>query len=368
VVEGVIAAGSDSTIINLSRTVQLTTANTHKPEIGAKVTVDDQQGVSYPLSEADSGRYAAQPLNLDNSHKYRLDITTTDGQTYLSDYVPVKVTPPIDTVSTPITARGLDINVSSHDPSNNTRYYRWNYTETFIYQSDIEADYIFDPTNPDTLKWSVLRTPEQQIHTCWVTLNSSIVNINSSAALSRDVINKNLVTQIPKESEKIAHRYSILVKQYALTQDAYNFWNLLKSNTQNIGTIFDVQPSVNNGNIHCTSNPSLAVIGYVSASTISRKRIFIDRADLPVWPVPGYQECNPDPNVFQPNAICWPRAAAGPPSELITGIYIPLGAIDTVGVCYKEPVRAFSVKTVYYTCADCRFYMNGKTQKPAFWK
>ncbi|MBS1532434.1 MAG: DUF4249 domain-containing protein [Bacteroidetes bacterium] len=366
VVEGMIAAGSDSTIITLSRTVQLTSTSVHKPEAGAKIAVDDQQGGSYPLPEVDSGKYAAPPLNLDNSHKYRLDITTADGQTYVSDYVPVKVTPPVDTISTPITANGLSITVSTHDASNNTRYYRWDYTETFIYQSDIEADYIFDPTNPDTLKWSRLRTPAEQIHTCYVTLNSSIINVNSSAALKQDLISNNLITQIPKESEKIVHRYSILVKQYALTQDAYNFWSLLKSNTQNIGTIFDAQPSVNQGNIHCTSNPSLPVIGYVSASTIAQKRIFIDRSDLPVWPIPGYQ-CNPDPKVFKPNAICWRRSSPAP-AELNAGIYIPLEAISTAAECYKEPIPAFTVKTVYYTCADCRFHLNGKTHKPSFWK
>jgi len=370
VIEGVIAAGNDSTIIDLSRTIQLTDTIKHKPELGAKVTVDDSQGATYSLTELDSGRYAAPSLNLDNSHKYRLNINTTDGQAYTSDYVPVKVTPPIDTVSTPITAKGLDINVSAHDPSNSTRYYRWEYSETYIYQSNIETQFIFDPTQPDTLQWSAMRTPDQQIHTCYVTLNSSTININSSAALSRDVISNSPITQIPKESEKIVHRYSILVKQYALTQEAYNYWNLLKNNTERIGTIFDVQPSISTGNIHCTSNTSQPVIGYVSASTISQKRIFIDRSDLPVWPIPGPQEC--DPNVFKPTGICWPRVSPLEPTvipqELKAGIYIPIGTIDTVSTCYNERVRAFSVPTAYYTCVDCRYHLNGKTHKPAFWK
>jgi len=372
VVEGVIAAGNDSTIINLSRTVQLVDTVKHKPEVGAKVTIDDGQGATYTLPEVDTGRYAAPPLNLDNTHKYRLNINTTDGQTYASDYVPVKVTPPIDTISTPVTAKGLDIDVSAHDPSNATRYYRWEYSETYVYLSDIETNFIFDPTQPDTLHWAAFRTPDQQIHTCYVTLHSSAIDINSSAALSRDVISNSPVTQIPMESEKILHQYSILVKQYALTQEAYNYWNLLKSNTEKIGTIFDVQPSANNGNIHCTSNPSLPVIGYVSASTISQKRIFVDRKDLPAWPIPAPQGC--DPNNFQPNYICWPRVypARGEPAvipqELKTGIYIPVGVVDTAAICYKDSVRAFTVPTAYYTCVDCRYHLGGKTHKPAFWK
>ncbi|MGZ3889354.1 MAG: DUF4249 domain-containing protein [Mucilaginibacter sp.] len=374
VVEGVITAGDDSTIFNLGRTVQLTDTIKHRPEVGAKVTVDDGQGAVYSLTEVDTGRYAAAPLHLDNTHKYRLNISTTDGQTYASDYVPVKVTPPIDTLSTPITGTGLDIDVSAHDPSNSTRYYRWEYSETYIYQSNIETQFIFDPANPDTLQWSAIRTPEQQIHTCYVKLNSSTININSSAALSGDVISNSPVTQIPKDSEKLLHRYSILVKQYALTQEAYNFWNLLKNNTEKIGTIFDVQPSTNNGNIHCTSNTSQPVIGYVSASTISQKRIFVDRAGLPAWPIAQPEGCNPDPTKFKPNFICWRRVDPGKngtaviPQELQAGIYIPIGPISATSECYKESIRAFSVPTAYYSCVDCRYHLGGKTVKPDFWK
>jgi hypothetical protein len=369
VVEGLIAAGQDSTIIKLSRTVNLSGTTTINPELNATVTVQGDQNVSYSLPQIDSGKYGVPPLNLDNSHKYRLLITTTDEKTYTSDYEPVTVTPPIDSLFFNTDDKGININLNTHDPSNSTRYYRWDYTETYIYQSDIETHYIFDPTQPDTLKWAAFRTPEQQIHTCYVTLNSSIVDINSSAALSRDVIINNPITQIAMKSEKIEHRYSILVKQYALTKEAYNFWNLLKSNTQKIGNIFDVQPSINIGNIHCTSNPSLPVIGYVSVGTISQKRIFIDRSDLPAWPVPA-PLC--DPNNFKPNPECWKRvsiyAPAFVPAELKAGTYIPIGIIDTVGKCYRDSVRSFSVPTVYYACADCRVHLGGKTQKPAFWK
>src|SRR5579872_4921258 len=67
VVEGVIAAGQDSTIINLSRTVNISGTTTHNPEQNAIVTVESDQNVSYAIPETDSGKYAAAPLNLDNT-------------------------------------------------------------------------------------------------------------------------------------------------------------------------------------------------------------------------------------------------------------------------------------------------------------
>jgi hypothetical protein len=370
VVEGLIAAGQDSTIIKLSRTVNVSGTTTLNPERGATVTVQDDQNVSYSLHQTDTGKYGAPPLNLDNSRKYRLNITTTDGQNYVSDYVPVKVTPPIDSVyykiqSTTIDyynkiqSSGLEIYADTHDPANNTRYYRWDYTETYIFQTDTVSDYILDPVGSDTLKWSRLRTPAEQIHTCYITANSSAITVNTSAALSNDVIANNVITQIPSTSEKVLHRYSILVRQYALTKDAYNFWAALKKNTQQIGTIFDAQPSANTTNLHCTSDPSRIVIGYVSASSVTQKRIFIDQTQLPHWPYNSPFACLPD-------FACWPKGSP-PPQMLSYGQLVPMDIIRSAG-CIGFTVPTYNVPVQSSACVDCRIHLGGKTVKPAFWQ
>ena len=372
VVEGVIAAGQDSTIIKLSRTVNVSGTTTVNPERNATVTVQDDQNVSYNLLQIDTGRYGAPPLNLDISRKYRLNISTADGQTYSSDYVPVKVTPPIDSVyykiqSTTIDyynkiqSSGLVIYADTHDPSNNTRYYRWDYTETYIYQTDVESNFIFDPTNPDTLKWSRRRMPAEQIHTCYITTNSSAIKVNTSAVLSGDVIANNAITQIPSTSEKVLHRYSIVVRQYALTKDAYNFWVQLKKNTQQIGTVFDAQPSANTTNLHCTSDLSRAVIGYISASSVTQKRIFIDKAQLPYWPYNSPFACLPD-------FACWKGGTGAVLPDLLR--FNEVVPTDTVryGNCSGNPEAKFVVPTQDVTCVDCRIHLGGKTVKPAFWK
>jgi uncharacterized protein DUF4249 len=361
VVEGIIVAGQDSTIIKLSRSVNLSGTTTTNPEKDATVIVEGDQGTRYTLIESGGGRYVAPPLSLDNNHKYHLLINTADKRTYASDFEPVKITPPIDSLYYTINAKndGLTIRTSAHDASKQTRYYRWDFTETYIYVSDIPSYYIFDPTQPyDTLK-SVSRRPDQLINTCYVTRNSTSVLLNSSAALSQDVIEGNPIAGIADTSEKILHRYSIIVRQYALTSDAYNFWYNIKRNTQQIGTIFDVQPSEVPGNIHCTSNPSEPVIGYVSVSSISQKRIFIDRSELPVWPYPQPATC-------APYFICWNKGSPVDP-DLQAGNVIPLGPI-LPGSCDTPPRPGYDVQVAYYFCVDCRYHLNGVTGKPDFWK
>ena len=82
VVEGVINSGQDSTVIQLSRTVNLTSKTTVNPESGARVSVQGDQNISYALKETKPGRYVSAPLSLDKSHKYQLKIVSADGKVY----------------------------------------------------------------------------------------------------------------------------------------------------------------------------------------------------------------------------------------------------------------------------------------------
>ena len=97
VVEGEIT-GSDSTFIKLSRTKKIDTSKTILPETNALVTIESDANVAIPLTEGTPGTYAAPPFNLDVAHNYRLRIKTSDAKEYVSDYVPVKNSPPIDSI------------------------------------------------------------------------------------------------------------------------------------------------------------------------------------------------------------------------------------------------------------------------------
>jgi len=361
VVEGVISGGGDSTIIKLSRTIQLSGADKVRHEIGAKVTVGDDQGAAFPLTETDSGRYIAPALALNASHKYKISIVTTDGKTYESGYVPMQVGPPIDSLGYDITANGINIYVNAHDVTNQTKYYRWDYTETYIYESEMEDLYEFDNSYKAVSNKFRLRTPAEQVHICYDNMDASTILLASTSDLRQSVVNKTPITQVASTDERIAQKYSILVKQYSLTTDAFNFWSQVKKNTEQIGTIFDVQPSEIQGNVHCTSNPGEPVIGYVSASTVSQKRIFIDRTQIPAWPIsPPSDQCP----IEKPQLVWYD---ANIPVDITSGVWIP---DDSLHVAYDSHNydSVYTVKTILYNCVDCRYHNHGSTVKPTFWK
>jgi hypothetical protein len=344
VVDGVInVAGDARTTVTLSRTRNLSDTFLTSPETSASIQIQAQGGLSYPLQEQPGGIYVADHLSLNPSALYRLSIATSDGKKYLSDFVPVKNTPPIDSISW-VQDKDLRLFVSTHDPSDKARYYRWDFVESWQTEAPLNtilghADgFIFyvDSTN--------------QTFDCWTHAPSTEILLSSSVKLAQDVIDHFPIQVIPEGSRKLSVRYSMLLHQYAITEDAFNYWQILQKNTQQLGTLFDAQPGQLNGNIHNTADATEPVIGYVSACNIPEKRIFID----------NYVDLNNS----------WPRTFDHLECKLLV---IGQNPVNYLIYDYPDPTMA-----PYYfasggglvltrkECVDCR--LDGATnQKPSFW-
>jgi len=357
VVEGVINNGSDSTIIKLSRTVNLSSNPVSNPVTGATVLVQSNQNTSFPLVERKPGMYSCPGVNLNNSYQYRLSINTGSEQ-YQSDYVPVLNSPPIDSVGYTIASNGLNIYSNTHDPTNTINYYRWDYQETWLYHPTYTSGYI---SNGDTV---LVRTPAQEEEDCWPSDTSSTIILNSSARLSKAVIVDNPITFVASTSQKLGDEYSIVVHQYALTADAYTFWQILKTNTENLGSIFDAQPSQLPGNIHSLTNPKEPVVGYISVGSVASKRIFIHDQQLPAWlPTPIftcdlyaflYAAVINGQTINQVDEFINYDKGAG------SGAYIPVDPISN----NQGVLIGYTASTP--ECTECTFL--GPNVEPSFWK
>ncbi|HJP63240.1 MAG TPA: DUF4249 domain-containing protein, partial [Mucilaginibacter sp.] len=135
VVEGVINSGPGKTIIMLSKTVNLSSSNAANPVLNASIMIESDRGANYPVAETAEGKYVSANLTLDITAKYRLHIKTPDNHEYLSDFVSVTNSPPVDNVSFDVKSNGIQIYVSTHDPTNTTHFYRWEYEETWVLHS-----------------------------------------------------------------------------------------------------------------------------------------------------------------------------------------------------------------------------------------
>ena len=358
VVEGAINSANDSTVIKLSKTVKIS-GNVNSDMISdANVTVESESGGTYTLVSQSDGTYISTGLNLDASKKYRLHITTADNKEYASDYEVVKASPPIDSIGFKTDGGKMQVYVNAHDATANSRYYRWEYEETWKFHARYVSDYIVDlnAVKTDSIRF---RKPEEQAYYCYHGDKSSTIVLASSAKLAQDVIFQAPITDIPSTSEKIEMRYSILIRQYALTKEAYQFWENLKKNTEQLGSIFDAQPSQLKGNIHNLKDANEPVIGYISITNRQKKRVFIDNAQLPAnWATTYPYDCGSVDSALIFNAKSKKREVK---TFIVEGGSIPLEPIYLTG---SNLIIGYTYST--YECSDCK--LRGSIHPPSFWK
>lgn len=275
VVEGFINSGNDSTRITLSRTVKIDTFAV-SPEANALVSIESTNGNSFDLEQTDPGVYTCPPIPVSAGEEFRLVIRTANNNIYESDWTEAKFTPEIDSISWTREASGVQINVNTHDIEDKSRYYIWQFEETWDFYSHEWSSF-------DYVDSMVRRNYPDSIFHCWQFFNSRHLILGSSAKLSSDVIYQFPLIFIPDDSWKISSLYSILVKQRVLSKGAYEYLDRMKKNSEQMGTIFDPQPSGSSGNIRCVTHPEETVIGYVYVSSVTEKRIFIRVGQVYPW-------------------------------------------------------------------------------------
>jgi hypothetical protein len=342
VVDGFLNNSSDTTFIHLSRTKKLQEGIANSQEKGAQLFVEDAAAnVLYYFQElADSGTYIVPGMSLNTGEKYRLRITTSNGKQYLSDELTVIKTPPIDSISLEHTSKGITLSVNTHDPQNATRYYRWEYAETWQYHARYFSSIIFEN--------GALRDrgPDEYVYECWRTQRSKQLLLASSTKLSEDIIYHNPLRYFDQDGVELSEKYYIFLRQYALSKETYEYLQNLKKITEQTGSIFDMQPSEVTGNIHALNNPGELVLGYLTASTAEFKKIYITNDQVQPW---NYL---PACSIFK----------------------IPVDEIGSVSHGEITPLSrynsAFDFKGINATapsCGDCTV-LGGIITKPDFWQ
>jgi hypothetical protein len=284
VVEGYINSSVGASTITLTRTTKLKDTVSILYEQNARVSIESSTNESFPLMEGTNGRYTSGMLHLNPTSKYRLRIIAQNGKEYLSDFSQLKNTPAIDSISWQVEHDGVQIYANTHDDQNNTKYYRWTYSETWEFHSAFlqTVYYIMDPVTNQAIG-VVAGVPNASIYKCWRTQVSTNIILGSSEKLTTDRIHLP-VRYIEPQADELTVLYYIRLKQFALSENAYLFYQKLKKNTEELGTIFDPMPSEISGNVHCVNDPNEIVIGYVEPSEEQEKELFIRNSDLPmIW-------------------------------------------------------------------------------------
>ncbi|MEZ4774635.1 MAG: DUF4249 domain-containing protein [Bacteroidia bacterium] len=354
VVEGHMLEGKNPARVILSRTFAF---DEDKPEYisGAIVYIRDDKGKEHRLVAKGNGVYESDTTVVrgEPGRSYQLVIETADGKSYESTWQFMKkgaaiesINPRFETYVTGFdTLMGMQLYLNTSSSDQNSRFYRWEFEETWMFRVPYPARGYWDIAN----KQPVFVEPDSIRRTCYKSEKSVDIILNTTEGLAEDKIVDYPFLYISTETDRLTLKYSILLKQYTLSEEAYDYWRVTKEINQELGTLFDPIPTDITGNIQNVDDPDEPVIGYFSADGFSQKRIFIDRLDVPPVLIPtGLENC---PYIFFSNIDDMQR-------------YV------LAGNAWVGAVADFAGNILGYTgstkkCSDCT--VQGDLKKPAFW-
>ncbi len=321
-----------------------------KPYTNCEVVFLDDEGAIETLIEMEPGIYRTNENGIQGiaGKKYKLRIHTPDEDIYESDYEQLLSSEKIDEVYGIIENRqvegyihdleGYQFYVDTELAKSDTNYYLWRLEATYHYQSDFTIRWIFDGElnwsyNPDTL------------FNCWSTYFVDDFFTMSTAELQIPKIEAFPLHYVNTQTRQLSVKYSLLVRQYTMNKEAFEFWDALRKQNESQGSLYSSQPYQVRGNVYNINNESEPVLGYFMVAGLDEKRIFVDRPQVPVkfyYPV-----CDLDQADFEAYGQMW---WADP-------VTYPIFAIETPGGIRAVPPKG---------CVDCRT-KGGTIFKPYFW-
>lgn len=359
-------------------------------ERNAIVQINDDSGATYDFQETQAGNYRSTSTfaaQIDTG--YTLSITTADGKSYVSETVMTPQGIGITEAKAEIgfddeEKEGLSVQIKNESANTEPKYFRYEYEETYKivapfynpFEFDVIDSLFFQEGDNDPLDIDIKpRVDASQF--CYGTAKSQDLILRDSERNAGNAAGRFEVRFLENNDFKIAHRYSILIKQFNLSADSYSYYSTLSDFTSDESVFTDIQPGFLEGNITAQDSEEI-VLGYFEIAAVHSERLFFDYVDF-------YPDRALPPYIINCELTTAPQLLAFVPhvgpefvvdeadvvSPLLDGIQAGLIAFHEVNEDYEAPVGDGLVEGLgpYFVkatgCIDCREF--GSNVKPDFW-
>lgn len=295
VVDGLFTDSDQPAVVRLSRSFAFA-GESGQAVFGASVQIEEEGGNVIELTERDTGLYLSDPDQFRGQagKRYRLLLRLRDQSRYESDWELLKPAPPVEEISwveeeripddpNGLPIRGLKFMVTSEDTEGNTQFYRWTWEETYEYVNPKPPfiQVMFPGGDPDSAQFR--ETPQEDFagFRCYKSLNSRRILVSDAEGLSRDRVDDFPIHFVDLSTPRLYTRYSLLVRQFALSRDYFRFLEKIEQINQSSGSLFDPIPDEVFGNVRSVDGDQ-PVLGYFGVAGQASKRIFVNREDLPL--------------------------------------------------------------------------------------
>jgi hypothetical protein len=348
-------------------------------ETDADVYITDNLQNQYSFEEADQKYVSTSEFQALPERNYQLHITTKDGRSYSSTNEKLTTVNKIETVIPVVTTKegdlGVEIIVNSFDPIGASKYYRYEYDESYKiiapYWVNVEAIPRLFTNHPTDYGELTIQPRTTEARICYSSKKSNSIILTNTNNLSEDRVS--FPVRFIKSSDYIImNRYSILVKQYVQNLAAYTYYQTLKNLSGSESLLSQNQPGFFSGNIKSDDNPNKKVIGYFEVSSFSEKRIFFNFTDifpnekLPVYPY----DCNKIYSLLNLSNLyyCFDTMNSNCKGQTIINSIITKQLVYFSGWPYFgiiPPSKDRELSMVPIQCGDCTSFSSNI--KPLFW-
>jgi Domain of unknown function (DUF4249) len=368
VIDGLISDADASYTVRLSKTFQEQDGVQTSVTDATVFITDDAGNTSYLINKG-NGSYKTDSLEFRGvvGRTYVLHVDDKGGNVYESDPCQMQPVNDIDSVyfekdqeivnNGTETQDGLRIFLDAKEGAEN-KYCRWAFEEVWKYK-------VPDPKRYNYINDTTIIPVGDVKEFCWKIRESDGILIHSNVSGLTNMIRKQPVLFIASDqSDRLTVEYSILVKQYSISKNEYDFWNDLSQINESGADIFAKLPFTISSNIHNINDSKERVLGYFQVSALREKRKFITFSEIVGLNLPFYhypcEIIQTDPNDY-PNPrgpkFTWNQIYAMFSSTsdyyFIEPLYIP-GTDKLLKLVFAKP-----------ECADCE--LTGTRTKPDFW-
>lgn len=271
VIEGEILIGGTSTIrLSYLTDLEKLSESVTKPQ--GKAWVEDRDGKRYlPATDIKSSTINIPMNDAVNGTQYRA-VIEVEGQTYASDWL--DIAPPPTILDVYFDADDTRVTVYADIDAEQCRsgYLGFGYEETWEFHSDFLPEYT---VNPEDWSYAEIMT-SWPYYWCYRSSQSKQMVLLDYTTLDGAQPRKFPVFNFLRTDSRNHRRYSVLLKAFALSRDAY----LYNKQTQNMsdvgGDLFSPEPGMLQGNLTCLTDENRQVMGLVLAAEVASKRVFLD--------------------------------------------------------------------------------------------
>lgn len=288
--------------VNLSTSVGIN----FTPVENATVEIVDQDGNRTPMGSYDPGIYKTfqGALTGQVGNSYYLYVKTKDGKEYTCEPQVLKTSGEVKSIYFEFekdalpgetlgkTIDGLKVFADAKGEEGSDNLYRWRWTTINKVKTFPELRVYYDKggnehKDPEPCSGYVarnnrlIRVGDCECCLCWTYNYSGVSKVSKIEFVSDFEFDRLNLGTIPATSMEFYDRYYIEVEQLSLSDEAYEYWNLIQKQQEGATDIFQPNSIRIKGNMKCISNEDEEVLGFFGVSGVVSNSVFIEPSVVP---------------------------------------------------------------------------------------